>query len=867
MPADAAKMLVNLRNMLENTSCDSCKLNKSLDFLDIAPRLEMRLEAPEWVMTQDLEQMAEDLRRVGEIGASGNIDAEYELFCLAGSHLDQVVVNEDIVSARWYAAFLRGLYQRHQLELYKAVQEGLGPAAQRPEAFVYRTTAKGFERLCEKILEAIKEMGLEMQSRPGFSEAKEVVEDKRKFENVDSQLLVEGQAADVVRKELPQREIKTRKEHVQTVVRMSGNFICDISGCSFIAKDAQELKAAYENLIRPRPKMTCVRVKNGFAKCLPGQGVYRDLKVWMEMETPEGPLIAEVQLHLKQFYEQKSWTHLPYVVRRGSYDWQHLRAKLTAALDDVARKNARVGLKNAMHHKDMLMLRDAIAVARACHLDEALVASATKLLSDLEAQNKEFAKLREELRRAVAEKDVQMLSNAVDGARDASLPERELEEPERLLRQLLALEAIEDAKFKVMLEDLKIAIQDARDAGVDEATIREAEECIPRFEAIYKMREAVASNKAYLLKKAIQGAREIGADEAEIRLAEHHFACLLARESCKVACDQRDSRKLHIAIAEAEAAGMDPREEPEFERARTLLPQLESRQSLLGVNRSAKALLPEIRATPFSMDPPSEELMQLADKFREAIVHAEQASFDGHEVADSKKVLNELEARIDVLRSASATDEDGLEKAIRRAKSAGVGEEFVKAAEHAKGQIAALVKLNRAMDGEDILAIRTALGMCMQAHVPEDKMAPAQQKVAQGDAWKKLREAIEEEDAEDLHIAMERGVAAGIERGDMLDAAQDLMKKVAAKEAIDEAVKEKNIEALTEAIERARDAGADREVREAQKKLQLLVAEEELRRCMAGTDTKALKAAMAKATKAGVSEAVMTKARISFQKM
>jgi hypothetical protein len=103
-----------------------------------------------------------------------------------------------------------------------------------------------------------------------------------------------------------------------------------------------------------RCRTRVLRVKNLFHRDAQSAGGYRDLKMWVSIETPAGPLIAEVQLLLRPAFDEKKWMHLPYEYFRGSLDWGEYKPE--PELEDVGTGGGALGAlpaKGADSHSDI----------------------------------------------------------------------------------------------------------------------------------------------------------------------------------------------------------------------------------------------------------------------------------------------------------------------------------------------------------------------------------------------------------------------------------------------------------------------------------------------------------------------------------
>jgi len=164
-----------------------------------------------------------------------------------------------------------------------------------------------------------------------------------------------------------------------SLAKQVASFICDICGVTFVAENEQILQGAFTKV--ERSGLHVVRTKNGFFKdtCTIANANYRDLKIWIEHPTSRGPLIVEVQMQLKKFADEKRWMHLPYTIRRGSYDWPHVTEMLKAH----EREYARIGLRAAMDTEVLICVRRAVRVAQVAGLDESEIREANVFVEKL----------------------------------------------------------------------------------------------------------------------------------------------------------------------------------------------------------------------------------------------------------------------------------------------------------------------------------------------------------------------------------------------------------------------------------------------------------------------------------------------------
>jgi len=127
--------------------------------------------------------------------------------------------------------------------------------------------------------------------------------------------------------------------------------VCDIIGTSLVFTLRLDLRRFYEALSFANWNdhgVALLRTKNGFHRDTRSSlGGFRDLKVWLALQTSLGPLVAKVQLHLEEFYQEKQRMVLFFECAHGSFDcdvklrehWWHLLQVLERLLDAVKKED------------------------------------------------------------------------------------------------------------------------------------------------------------------------------------------------------------------------------------------------------------------------------------------------------------------------------------------------------------------------------------------------------------------------------------------------------------------------------------------------------------------------------------------------
>lgn len=301
--------------LLAIPSSETAQPSSDWETLGLRPRLRMPVEPPRWHEDHDMKAAFLDLQKVNMVGQVNERDSAYDLIILGktiatdhGPH----VTEEDVLSASWLAAWIRGVCQSQLEQVSLTVRDALGPSCN--GTLKCRREAKGFPRTCEKMMEEIAELVDE------FSGAR-----------------LRGAAG-------------PPDHRAHAMLRSASRFVVDILGCGFIAESAGDLLQAYRQLLcasesdiqtGDRARIRGIRrTKNSFPPNYPTNAGYRDLKVWLEIECPDDAgvaphLLVEVQLLLEEMFREKHWAHLPYEAMRGSMDWPHLGASWRVAQEEV----------------------------------------------------------------------------------------------------------------------------------------------------------------------------------------------------------------------------------------------------------------------------------------------------------------------------------------------------------------------------------------------------------------------------------------------------------------------------------------------------------------------------------------------------
>jgi len=109
-------------------------------------------------------------------------------------------------------------------------------------------------------------------------------------------------------------------------------YVCDVNGAEVVTDSFADMLALYKHLTSQslqKDRCQVVRVKNSFSTEVSKaeaatKGGYRDLKLWLMVIISKTRFVAELQVHLRCFYELKRVMHLPYECSRGSFDHPHL---------------------------------------------------------------------------------------------------------------------------------------------------------------------------------------------------------------------------------------------------------------------------------------------------------------------------------------------------------------------------------------------------------------------------------------------------------------------------------------------------------------------------------------------------------------
>eukprot|EP00746_Dinoflagellata_sp_MGD_P001265 gnl/MRDRNA2_/MRDRNA2_102381_c0_seq1.p1 gnl/MRDRNA2_/MRDRNA2_102381_c0~~gnl/MRDRNA2_/MRDRNA2_102381_c0_seq1.p1 ORF type:complete len:877 (+),score=177.29 gnl/MRDRNA2_/MRDRNA2_102381_c0_seq1:76-2631(+) len=322
--------------------------------LGLEPELRHDLQTPSWVSNHDLEGIFKDLSAIGALGEATKEDAAYDLLQLVYADVDDDAVVQldkmELNITRWHAAWLRGIFQGHLNPVSQAIQSACFPSKQSPEP-----TGFSCGKLCEKLVDLltnrtrVKEIDLQTDS--------DLPEKFCSRHEAKSFMRICAKLVDVLKKwggRLKECSAETGKpELAKDFLMTSSNLVLDILGTTFIADSPAELVEVYERLtgIKKDGKqsgsapeiMGVPGAFNGFASDVKAKGGYRDIKLWVEVQCGQPhwipnydvgfgvqqTLLVETQLLLRGLFEEKHWSHLAYELRRGSFDWGHMKNSLS----------------------------------------------------------------------------------------------------------------------------------------------------------------------------------------------------------------------------------------------------------------------------------------------------------------------------------------------------------------------------------------------------------------------------------------------------------------------------------------------------------------------------------------------------------
>jgi len=288
------------------------------------------LDKPEWVFEQSLGQgLFEELKRKGCVErasdlvdiADGGIAGPFR----PSDKLQQGLPQERLRFCRLHAAWMRGVCSEQQAEVTQRLRAAVGLADLTDDGkggpweagggsqvtfFRTRSEVKGLKRIMEKMHAALEEEVLEGET----------------YSLLQSHAKLADKAEDDVAgasscKLAAVRELLT-----------PACFICDVNGAEVVVDSFSDMSALYKHLAgQSLQKDGCqvVRIKNGFSHEISAaeaasNGGYRDLKLWLMIPAGGVRLLAELQVHLRCFYELKRVMHLTYECARGSFDHPHL---------------------------------------------------------------------------------------------------------------------------------------------------------------------------------------------------------------------------------------------------------------------------------------------------------------------------------------------------------------------------------------------------------------------------------------------------------------------------------------------------------------------------------------------------------------
>lgn len=140
-------------------------------------------------------------------------------------------------------------------------------------------------------------------------------------------------------------------------------FVCDILEIQFVYASAEDIQKVYQNLEAltwAHDRLRLVKTQNLFhERTLTPAGGYRDLKVWIAIETSAGPFVTEVILHLADFYKDRYKMLLPFECFRGTFETEGEQKKQWKRLLEKLRK-----LREAEDRAEPDRLLEAIEEAR-----------------------------------------------------------------------------------------------------------------------------------------------------------------------------------------------------------------------------------------------------------------------------------------------------------------------------------------------------------------------------------------------------------------------------------------------------------------------------------------------------------------------
>lgn len=286
------------------------------------------LDTPSWVEEQRIDaEVFNDLKRWGCVErASDVVDISRGgggSQAAVSPVVQEGVTEERLRFCRLHAAWLRGVCSGQQQQIAERLRcavglsepgagEGGGPwqagGGSRVTLFRTRAEAKGLPRILEKMSEALEE-----EVHAGSTRS-----------------LLEQLAARVSAKDPDEEE---RKASALRELLTPACYIVDVNGAEVVVESFADMLALHKHLMSQslqKDQCQVVRIKNGFSKELSAaevasKGGYRDLKLWLMFVVGGTRLLAELQVHLRCFYELKRVMHLPYECSRGSFDHPHLR--------------------------------------------------------------------------------------------------------------------------------------------------------------------------------------------------------------------------------------------------------------------------------------------------------------------------------------------------------------------------------------------------------------------------------------------------------------------------------------------------------------------------------------------------------------
>ncbi|CAE7194491.1 unnamed protein product [Symbiodinium sp. KB8] len=455
----------------------------------------------------------------------------------------------------------------------------------------------------------------------------------------------------------------------------------------------------------------------------------------------------------------------------------------------------------------------------------------------------------------------------VTAARTVDAKLRQLEDARASADESKLREALEAARRDTDPERSERA--EGADALVESLEQTEvALNCILVDRALKNLKEVMGSGDEAQLRDAIQAARDVELPLSQLEKAEKALTEMVQERELKVlrsATVGDDETQLRNAIKEARLAGLADLPTDDVDKAQDALNEL-----ILARERKALS-----------------DAMETGDEIqlRGAVSDASKADVPVEEVEEAQKFLQRLtlRRRVDFLEKAiGSRDEGQLREAIAAARKVSLPEKNgseVARANSILGQAQATLKdiflekelkqLQDAVTSGDEDQLREALTQARALDLPEEECSRAQEQLNSlvlARKLKRLRNAAGSDDEGQLRAAITEARKDGLP-AEELERANDALSALVRQRDVTElreAAASGDEELLREAILEAKQLELpSEEVDTAQAALTVLVqrrSERELEQAMAADESE-LKAAIAEARKAGLSEEVIEKAK------